>query len=718
MTDRRSDLLALQDLQALPDMPDMPDMPELQAPLGLADVRAASEAGDGPGPEGAGVGPGASPDASPEFWLAAGFGHHVRRWSARAGADPATAAAAGAAAQAVSLATRQGHACLHLRDLAEPREGMAPAADGTPHDQDAQRGPGAQSVDRWRATLLACGVVGLPGQPAAFPLILDSGDRLYLQRYFDLEQRLARRLRRAATAVDRAQRGPALEPAAGSAPEAVDWQRLAVALALRGRLTVISGGPGTGKTHTVVRILASLLQAAPDARIALTAPTGKAAARLTESIRRQTQALPAGLRDRLPSASTTVHRLLGWRGGGGFAHDAEHPLPLDALVVDEASMLDLALATRLLEAVPDHARIVMLGDKDQLAAVEAGAVFAELCLDPTLTPACVADLAAATAVPAADIVPAKPLQAGAIADCVVWLRHSHRFKADSGIGRLATLINEGQDEAALQWLQGDSPSNIVWLGGEEASLPVQAVARIEVGLGPLVQAVHRALRAPVERPTDGAEEAPVEERSETPADGPHRGPSEPVTAQTAFSLHQALSHFRVLCAVREGPRGVDSLNATLTRAFRRQLGPLDSDPASPWYPGRPVMVTRNDATLQLFNGDVGVTLPDAQGRPLVHFPTPEGGWRAWPPAALPPHETAWAMTAHKAQGSEFDEVVVVLPQRPSRVLTRELLYTAVTRARHGLVLVAHGPVLRQSIRTRTQRHSGLADRLQEVSSGA
>jgi exodeoxyribonuclease V alpha subunit len=454
-----------------------------------------------------------------------------------------------------------------------------------------------------------------------------------------------------------------------------DWQKLAVALALENRLTLISGGPGTGKTTTVAALLACLLATDPELRIALAAPTGKAAARLIEALGSRAGGLPAELQARLPREAHTVHRLLGVTPEPGrFRHHAGNPLAVDVLVVDEASMLDLALATRLVEAVPPGARLILLGDKDQLAAVEAGAVFAELSASPALGAACVARLAEISGIPAHAIVP--PVEgsaAGPLADCVVWLTASHRFAADSGIGRLAALIREGDGAGAVDCLAGGDPA-LGWLDAAPAFAAMQA------GYRPYLD----ALRA-------GA------------------GPA---------GLFAAFDAFRVLCPLREGPRGVAAVNEALARWLRGSLAhPADPGPLSPWFPGRPVMVLRNDPALGLFNGDVGLCLAEASGEILVHFPDGTGGWRTLPPLRLPEHETALAMTVHKAQGSEFGEVLVLLPEQPVRVMSRELLYTAVTRARERVTLAGPGAVIEAACVTPTRRYSGLQDRLAEAQCG-
>jgi len=591
-----------------------------------------------------------APAERPELALAEGLAGQIERWSLHSGADAATAAQAASAARALCLALAEGHVCLHLPRL-----------------------PGASS-----AALRASGVVGTAQAPGAHPLVLDDTGRLYLQRHFDYECRLARRLMRAA---GDAPQGPA--PAAlqqlrtlFAADGGVDWQQLAAALALRRRLLVISGGPGTGKTTTVANLLACLLAQQPQARIALAAPTGKAAARMAEALRQRAQLLPAALRERLPKQASTVHRLLG-AGPQGFRHHAGQPLALDLLVVDEASMLDLALATRLLEAVPDHARLVLLGDKDQLAAVESGAVFAELSADPTLSHDCIESLAAQCGVPPAAITPAPPLAPSPLHDSVVWLTRSFRFDAGSAIAAAAARVRDGDAAGLLAQLREEPSAALQWIDDAGESLSAATLERVAAGFAPFWQALREA-----------------------PQDVP--------------ALMQAFERFRVLCAQREGPRGTQALNQRADEWARATLPPTPADEASPWYAGRPVMVLRNDPVLRLFNGDIGLALPAVDGRMWVHFAAAEGGLRAVPASRLPPHETAYALTVHKAQGSEYDEVLVMLPAQANRVLTRELLYTALTRARQKVQLVAGPAVLQAAVDTPTRRHSGLLARLRDA----
>jgi len=564
-----------------------------------------------------------SPDSA-QARLAHAFAAHAARWALAQGACVQDSEALRYAASALSLATSAGHVCVRLADLPPCPEGW----------------DGPTDPATWRALLLSCGVVGSSEAPGAMPLVLDAGDRLYLHRYFDYERRLARRLMhaRAATqdlrgATERLHsRLSALF--AGNAERLggqADWQKLAAALALRGSLVVISGGPGTGKTTTIVNLLACLIERDPGCRIALAAPTGKAAARMTEAIRQRAADLPEAIRARLPTESFTVHRLLGvTAAAGGFVHHAGNPLAIDALVVDEASMLDLALATRLLEAVPDTARIVLLGDKDQLSAVESGSVFSELGMDPTLTATCIHDLALLTGTPSAQIRAPKPAVPSALQDAVAWFTHNFRFARDSGIGRLAALVNAGDAPQALGWLRSNADSTVQWID-DGASLPSPRTLQCMVdGHAPLIEAV---------RANPGNHAA----------------------------ISAAFAEFRVLCAVREGPRGVLALNAEFTRHWLAALQPRHQTPGSGWFIGRPVLVLRNDYVQKLFNGDVGIALPDDTGQLMVYFAQPDGGFRAIAPVRLPQHETAFAMTVHKAQGSEFDRVMVVLPEQRNRV---------------------------------------------------
>ncbi|HMA30330.1 MAG TPA: exodeoxyribonuclease V subunit alpha [Casimicrobiaceae bacterium] len=608
---------------------------------------------------------GANRAGQPDEALAAGFADHVLRWARERDAPDHTLDALRMAARATSLATASGHVCAHLADIAAEH--------------------GKLDAQALRVALLASGMVGTQQAPDALPLILDDDGRVYLHRYFDYERRLARRLM-APWPIASAGIGETVKSLLGRLfaanerrlDDRADWQKIATALALERPLTIISGGPGTGKTTTVVNVLACALAGNPDCRIRLTAPTGKAAARMLEAVRAAAVQLPPDLRELLPAESFTVHRLLGVLSDGKFRHDHHNPLPVDLLVVDEASMLDLALATKLVEAVPRDARIVLLGDKDQLAAVESGAVFSELSADPTLSGACVARLSEITGIPTARIVCAAPIKPTPLHDSVVWLTENFRFAKDSGIGRLAALVNAGEARAVIDFLRSDSDPALAWI---EDAHPVPQAASL--------QRIVDAMAAYI-----GAARADLDNRA---------------------ALFDALGCFRVLCAEREGPRGVLAINQFVGRQFRRLLDhPLDPGSRSEWYPGRPVMVLRNDYVQQLFNGDIGIVLPDVPDAPdalMVFFPDSKGGFRRVPPLRLPEHETAFATTVHKAQGSEFDDVMLMLPARSNRVATRELLYTAITRSRSEVTMVGGAEVVEKAIASPTRRYSGLVARL-------
>jgi exodeoxyribonuclease V alpha subunit len=528
-------------------------------------------------------------------------------------------------------------------------------------------------------------------------------------------------------------------------------------MALSGRLTIVSGGPGTGKTTTVVGVLACLLDARADLRIALAAPTGKAAQRMQEALLARAGDLPPELAAGLPQTSYTLHRLLGSGPAGRFRHHRDNPLPYDVVVIDEASMIDVAMGAHLLDAIAPQTRLVMLGDKDQLAAVEAGAVFAELSARPAFTPGAVQRIAAALGIEEARLAQALPAASrdvdetpddffasfdappdelfahaaqpdvfdrqpvgdlfefdsaetveamrasqrsssrsfataptsvgqSPLADCVVWLERNYRFGLESPIGRLSLAIRSGSANAALDVLQIDPAEACSAALHEDthATLAERTVARLAAGFAPYADALASALAADTPDP---------------------------------LPLFDALNRFRILCATRSGPRGVDQVNAAMAAQVRRAAG-VTLAVGAQWFAGRPVMVTRNDYALGLFNGDIGIALPGAGGALRVYFRTGDGGLRAVSPAALPPHDTAFALTVHKSQGSEFEHAVLMLPSVFSRVLSRELVYTAITRARERVEVVGSRAVLAQAIATPTQRDSGLAARIAEVWGGA
>jgi len=520
---------------------------------------------------------------------------------------------------------------------------------------------------------------------AASPLVLD-GERLYLRRNWQAEQHirasiLARLAQPCAVPDTLAQALDSLfESAAVAAADTIaapDWQKVACALAARGHITLITGGPGTGKTTTVVRLLA-LLQSQADRplRIALAAPTGKAAARLGESIAQAVKKLPVAMQAHIPTQAQTLHKLLQVRAAVQATHAPE--LALDLVVVDEASMIDLELMARLMAAVPLSACLILLGDKDQLASVEAGAVMGQLC-EGAQAGGYSAETAQWIQTTTGQDVRAWCGTGSALAQQTVMLRHSHRFAADSQIGRWASAVNAGDRQtvadlwAATPLRQADEYASVTRLQpatGQDGDLATLARTGWQAALDGLQTLL-----------SDNAVS----------------------NGEQALALLQALSRFQVLCALREGPWGVLALNRNIARAL--------GFPSDGWYVGRPVMVTRNDYNLGLMNGDVGLCLPTARGLRVAFATSGEGGDQGvrWVlPSRLDAVETVFAMTVHKSQGSEFDHVTLVLPDRMAPVLTRELLYTGITRAKKQLTLVVpQAGVLRQAVATRILRSGGL-----------
>ena len=582
-----------------------------------------------------------------------------------------------------------GHLCLDLknRELATQLWGTSPPAElvtllpGKPDDwlHDLRQSP-------------------LVSQDGNTPLVLD-GSRLYLRRNWArevsvaeaIDQRLAtvsplpvKRLRDALTR---------LFPSPG---DQTDWQQVACALASRSGIGIITGGPGTGKTTTVVRLLGLLqsLAMADDQRlrIRLAAPTGKAAARLTESIGEQVQQLDVvtAVRDAIPTEVTTLHRLLGTRPDSRhFRHHADNPLHADLVVVDEASMIDMDMMASLLEALSPHTRLILLGDKDQLASVEAGAVMGDLCRHAHqgrykqstidfVQDTCGADIS--------NYQETEQAPGNALAQQTAMLRTNWRSKDSPGIGELARAVNEEnlpQVRKAFQQYNDSLHRHPLRSEGQ------QLETLLLNGSGGL-RALFNAVATPPTQRQD--------------FDG------------WAAGLLKQLTHQQLLSGLRSGPFGVEQLNQRITRHLQQQ----DLAPEREWYPGRPVMMTRNDYQLGLMNGDVGLTLPlleERNDKPelllRVAFQLPDGRIKWVLPSRLDGVETVYAMTVHKSQGSEFRHTLLVLPDAPHPLLTRELIYTAVTRARDRFTLLEFGKpaVLDSAVKKRTWRASGLAERL-------
>ena len=565
------------------------------------------------------------------------------------------------AAALASHATANGHVCLDITCEADRKVYLS-------DDVGSVQFPDYKG---WITALQDLSVMGVPGDYC--PLILDESGRLYLYRYWKYEQDLAHALSRRAGAVakmvDETQLQQDLKQLFPASSTELNWQKVAAAAAVLNQFSVISGGPGTGKTSTVIRILA-LLRQQPNGlnlKIALAAPTGKAAARMQEAIHQAKQGLPVdeSIRDAIPEQATTLHRLLGATMDSiYFRHNQKNRLPIDVLILDEASMVDVALMAKLMWALPEKARLIMLGDKDQLSSVEAGAVLADICGKKQAFSdafrARLMGLLGEELPPQSDSLPP-------IADSILLLRRSYRFTAESGIGQLAKAVNQGEGERALSLLSDQEMSDVTLHGSHDAIAEQAAES---------YQSYLKYLKA-----EEGIDH-----------------------------IFSVFNSFRVLCAIRGGPNGVTLLNQRIERVLAaRNL----IDASSDYYAGRPVMVTRNDHGLRLYNGDIGLLLPDPEsgGRLRACFQCSDGVVRKLAPASLPEHETVYAMTVHKSQGSEFDRVSLVLPEEDNPLLSRELVYTGITRARSQFELYAGHEILLAAVQRKLSRTTGLQDLL-------
>lgn len=461
------------------------------------------------------------------------------------------------------------------------------------------------------------------------PLVLED-KRLYLYRYWWDEYRLAQAIKQLNRHIPSTLADADLQQlSVGTHPQ----QAQAIKVALQSGFTLITGGPGTGKTFTLVRILIALLQQNSQLTVALAAPTGKAAARMQEALRQSLAQLPVAqqLLKALPQTAFTLHRLLGMGHGTQPKFNAQQPLPYDLIIVDEASMIDLRMASQLLTAISPNARLILLGDANQLAAVEAGAVLAELNKAQTLS------------------------------QSRVHLTQSQRFGGQ--IGQLAEAVCRGDTLTVTQLIEQSSD--------ELNYAPLEQVESLAKKLFIGYQAFAQALKSKTD----------------------------------IVDLLKLFDDFRVLCAVREGSYGVNALNQRLSLLLQKELV-QNEDPLAVWYHGRPVMVTQNDYSLDVFNGDIGITLEEEDGF-YVYFPARDTPTKRVSAARLAHSETALALTIHKSQGSEFKQVAVVLPKEESLILTRQLLYTGITRAKKQIQLWALKPILLKTIEQETKRASGL-----------
>ena len=628
----------------------------------------------------------------------------------------------------------RGHICL---DLAATLKDPDSVLSLPPEGEMGERLPGRPSevlsqlsLEAWSRALKESALVTTVRDHSATcadsaPLVLDQG-LLYLRRQWHYEVAVAAQISQRVQAQTGRVNGDDVKAllaqlfdsqAAVSHAVQPDWQQVACALAALRGFSIITGGPGTGKTTTVVRLLALLQSLARHEnrvlRIRLAAPTGKAAARLTESISNAVSKLPAELQTDVPSQVTTLHRLLGSRPDTRkFIHNRQKPLHADLVVVDEASMIDLEMMHALLEALPAHARLILLGDKDQLASVEAGAVLGDLCLDAQKGGYSTTTLDQLAQLTGQDIGQWQQEKGEAsdstLAQTIVMLRHSHRFDANSGIGQLADLVNQGRADDALTLLRQRS--------GEVGS---------DLGLELFRSAAPDALdSASIQRlilKGNGAVGGYRHYLEQLDQLRPHTGNyTDPQYQEWGHHILNLFADFRLLCALRRGFWGIEGVNQLCERVLEKHKL---IEVRGQWYEGRPVMVTRNDYALGLMNGDIGITLrvvePDGATALRVVFPLSTGELKWVLPSRLLAVETVFAMTVHKSQGSEFTHTVMILPPTPNPVMTRELVYTGITRASRFFTLVC-GDSRRfsEALQTPVRRASALRRRLLSIDAKA
>lgn len=549
------------------------------------------------------------------------------------------------------------------------------------------------------------------------PIVL-SHERLYLRRYYQFEQELKQLVRerrnrreRKVESAENSQQAkgeldtiksivstlfPDLAAQNELASSAIDWQGVAVANAINKDFAIIAGGPGTGKTYTVTKLLAALVMLAiadsesssasnlnrasfTAPRIALVAPTGKAAQRLSESITNAVQGFRGIIDDQvldlIPEQAQTLHRLLGVIPDQvNFRHHQENKLAIDILLIDEVSMVDLPMMTRIFRALPATTKVILLGDADQLPSVAVGSVLADFAARPhlgysALNHQYLAQVTGYQTLTKDNSALAADEQYSA-GDCVTFLRKSRRFDGEGGIGKIANYVIKGQYQESWQLLQPSEPLS------NDKQLTLLS-GTIETWLTPLVEQYYLGLCQ-----CDKIEEA--------------------------FAL---LAKFRILSSTRKGPQGVESLNALVIDILRNKgVIPFNRfESSNTLYASQPIMISENDYRLGVYNGDIGLLWRNSQGHLMAVFENTQGGYDWIMPSRLPKFETVYAMTIHKTQGSEFEHVAMVLPeQKDNRLLSRELLYTGITRAKLQLSIASSQSVWQSGVSQQVKRHSGLA----------
>ena len=591
--------------------------------------------------------------------------------------SPRDDTAVAVAAALTSRHIRNGNVCFNL---------AAHAGGNIKTESDPPGNINCPDLKKWRNSLLKSDIVGKPGEYR--PLILDDKNRLYLFRYWEYEKKLAEALvERAAQAlpeIDATAVNKRLERLfPQEQDEQTSWTKVAAVVALLKRLCVISGGPGTGKTFAVARILAFLLEQHEDTgnelKIFLAAPTGKAASRLTESIARAREALPctADIKNAIPSAGLTIHRLLKSKGQPSrFVYNENNRLPADVVVVDEASMVDLPLMSKLIQALSPATRLILLGDANQLASVEAGSVLGDICGENRTNRFSGDFLNKINSIYPVSTMgePSSLLDSPGLHDCRVHFYKNYRFDEQSGIPELSQLVSQGRAEEVVKLVTEKKHADVRWLPLKPGESFFSLIEK---------KIVHHYDKLTWE--------------------------TDPVTAL------DGMNRFKILCALNHGPYGVSGINQMVFKALgsTSKGGRGSVDRHSLWYHGRPLLIRKNDYQLELFNGDMGIVMEDPhnRGELTAFFNSNNGELRRIPPYRLPAHETAYAMTIHKSQGSEFDEVLMVLPEKDTPILTRELLYTGITRARRNLSILSPESVIRLAVSRQIERTSGLRDLL-------
>lgn len=576
----------------------------------------------------------------------------------------------------LSKAQAEGHVCLDLSLYAGRTTPLLTG--GTPIQWP--------ELAQWQNRLKQHPTIALAPQANA-PMVLN-GQRLYLARYWFYEEQVASAIN---DSTQYAAKLPASEPLQQQLnqlfpePEKkseINWQKTAATLAQRQKFLVITGGPGTGKTTTVIRLLAlTLMQASsPETlQIKLVAPTGKAAVRMTESIRNAKAALNASetIKALIPEEASTIHRLLGAKPNSvNFRHHQNNRLHLDLLVVDEASMIDLPLMAKLLRALPKSCKLILLGDKDQLSSVEAGSVLGDLCASIQVAPkGALMNYSPEQSNWLAQVLERNfqahtaSLFANRLDNSLCMLQKSYRF--GGGIGQLAQAVNTGHWPESQRLLQNPELNDIHWQHAEPASL--------------LQLALHHYAKF-----MDGLEQAPEQ-------------------------VLRQFDAFRVLAASHSGELGTKAINQAVIQGLKSRGVVASELSEGALFAGLPLMILRNDYNLKLFNGDIGIVLPKGSGSDelRVFFLQTDGSVRAVLPGRLPEHEVAYAMTIHKSQGSEFAQVALALPSEISYLplLTKELLYTGITRAKQEITLFSSEKSLKHAIVSKTRRESGLSAKL-------